>query len=165
MTVAAAGVSILVIGSFIVLSIEDATTSRVTIQRSRAATAIAVIGFFATSSIGGSWDRLLNAALGAMMVTAALAIPYLVQAAAGRRRRREPQRETWIGRADVRLSVPFGWTLGWFDVRAAAAGLAVALAAGVLAAIGTHRSTVPFVPYLTLGLIVGIGWGLWDLLR
>ena len=165
MTVLAAGVSILIVASFVVLGAEDAATSRVTIRRSRATTALAAIGFGAASALGNEWDRLLGAAIGAAMVAAALAIPYVVQGVGSRADRSGSGPERWIGRADVRLGVPFGWTLGWFDVRVAIVGFGLALSAGLLYAIGGRRATVPFVPFLTLGLAAGAGWGVWALLR
>ncbi len=178
MTVAATAVSIVAVLSFVVVGLEDASTSRVTIRRAQAITAFTVLGLGSAAVAGGAWHRLVGAAVGAAVVTATLGFPYWLQTRrivpnhvetatdpGPNRVGRNSVGRNSVGRADLRLGVPFGWTLGWFDVGIAFVGFATALAAGVLYAAATRRSAIPFVPFLAIGLAVGVGWGLWDLLR
>ena len=63
-----------------------------------------------------------------------------------------------IGRADLRLSIPFGWTLGFHGLGFVFVGFAVALLTGLLVSTLTRRRRIPFVPFLTVGLAVGVLW-------
>lgn len=144
-----------VVALFAVAAIEDATTERVRIRLSQLITVVAVAGFSLVSVVASSWTRLLSALAGAAIVVGVQAIPYWRQARAGTKSRATDR----IGKADVRLGVPFGWTLGWFDVGYAVVGFALALALGVLYSLATRRTSVPFVPFLTAGLALGVGLG------
>jgi len=167
MTVAAAAVmAAAVVVLFVVAAFEDAATGRVTIRRSQVTTAAAVVGFGLISAATGSWERLLSAALGATIVVAVQAIPYWLQSTSDTSRDINPpqdSRSDWIGKADLRLGLPFGWTLGWFGVEVAVGGFVVALAVGVLFSLATRRRSVPFVPFLAIGLAVGAVFGVLDL--
>lgn len=151
MTVAAAAVSALVVILVAGAALEDADTGRVTIRRAQVITAVALIGFGAISALSGTWDRLLTAAFGVAVIAGIQAIPYMLQA--------RGEGRDWIGKADVRLGVPFGWTLGWFGIGVAIGGFAASLAGGVLFSLAARRQSVPFVPFLALGLTGGVAWG------
>ncbi|MGI9611436.1 MAG: hypothetical protein ACR2QO_00890 [Acidimicrobiales bacterium] len=151
MTLAAAALSILVVILVAGAALEDADTGRVTIRRAQRITAVAFVGFGAISALSGTWDRLLTASLGVVVIAGIQAIPYVLQS--------QGEGRDWIGKADVRLGVPFGWTLGWFGVGVAVAGFAVSLAGGVLFSLAARRQRVPFVPFLALGLACGVAWG------
>ncbi len=152
MTAAAAALSVVLVLLLTGAALEDARTGRVTIRRARIITAVALFGFGAISALSGTWDRLVTAALGVAVIAGVQAIPYWLQSLGEGR--------DWIGRADVRLGVPFGWTLGWFSVGVAVGGFAVSLAGGVLFTLAARRQSVPFVPFLTVGLAGGVAVGL-----
>ena len=157
MIAATSALGIIVAASFVVAGIEDARTTRVTIRRSKSITIVAVVGLLVISAVGGTWDRLLSAVLGAVLVSSVQIMPYWWQS-----RRRD---DDWIGKADVRLGVPFGWTVGWFGLGLAVASFALALLLGLGYALATRRSSVPFVPFLAAGVVVGVGWGIMDVAR
>jgi prepilin signal peptidase PulO-like enzyme (type II secretory pathway) len=140
---------------FVVAAIEDAKSSRVRIRLSQLITLVAIVGFALISLVASSWDRLLSALLGVAIVGGVQAIPYWWQA----RGRSTGGATDRIGKADVRLAVPFGWTLGWYGVGYAVVGFAVALGLGVLFSLATRRASVPFIPFLAVGLTLGVGLG------
>ncbi len=146
-------VAAMVAALFVVVAIEDARTMRVTVSTARLITAVAIVGLGIAAVAAGAFAGLVTALVGAVVVTSIQAVPYLVQ------RRRTVQHE-WIGRADVRLGSPFGWTLGWFGLGFVVVGYGTALLAGLVVALGSGRRRVPFVPFLALGLFVGLGWAL-----
>lgn len=146
-------VAAMVAALFVVVAIEDARTMRVTVSTARLITAVAVVGLGLVAILGGTFAALLTAAVGAVVVTSIQAVPYLLQ-------RRGGADGEWIGRADVRLGIPFGWTLGWFGLGFVIVGYGAALLAGLAVAIGTGRRKVPFIPFLAVGLFVGLGWAL-----
>ena len=147
----AASLAVAVVSAFVVLAHHDARTMQVPVGPARRVTVGAVAGFTALGAVTGDWPDLLGAVLGAVLVTGVQLVPFLLQHRAG---------GEWIGRADVRLAVPFGWTLGWFSVELAAAGLGVALVAGLVSSLASGRRAIPFVPFLTAGLGLGVAWAL-----
>lgn len=142
-------VSTLVALGFGYLAVHDARTQQVVVSHARIVTAIAVTGLGAVGVVTATWTSLVTAALGAALVTAIQLVPYLAQRGRG---------DDMIGRADVRLAVPFGWTLGYQGFGYVLVGFASTLVAGLLYAILLRRRRVPFVPFLTLGLVVGLVW-------
>jgi prepilin signal peptidase PulO-like enzyme (type II secretory pathway) len=146
-TAVAAAVGIL----FVPLAAGDARTSQVPVRGARLATAVAVAGLGGYGLIVQAWNELAGSALGAALVTGIQLVPYWVQ-------RRST--EDWIGRADVRLALPFGWTLGWFGLWFAVAGFAMALVSGLTASLLTRRTRIPFVPFMTFGLWAGLALAL-----
>lgn len=151
MTFAAAAMGILVVILVAGAALEDADTGRVTIRRAQRITVVALFGFGAISALTGTWDRLVTAAFGVAVIAGIQAIPYFLQS--------QGEGRDWIGKADIRLGVPFGWTLGWFGLGVAVGGFAVSLAGGVVFSLATRRKRVPFVPFLALGLTGGVAWG------
>ncbi len=136
---------------FVHLALGDARTGQVVVARARAVTIIAVTGLGAIGLLAADWWALIGAALGAAVVTGIQYLPYRLQRTADR---------DWIGRADVRLAVPFGWTLGYFGLGYALAGFATALVTGLAATVIGRRRSIPFVPFLALGLVVALAWAL-----
>ncbi|MEM7337676.1 MAG: A24 family peptidase [Actinomycetota bacterium] len=132
---------------FVVMARDDLRTGQVVVRQAQITTLVAVVGLGLPAALTGRWGALISAAVGAVVITGVQAVPYLAQ----RRLRR-----AMIGRADVRLAVPFGWTLGMFGLGWALLGFAVALVAGLLTAAITRREQMPFVPFLTAGLVVGL---------
>jgi prepilin signal peptidase PulO-like enzyme (type II secretory pathway) len=132
---------------FVALAVSDARTSQVPILGSQIATALAIAGLGLVSLVEREWPALVGAVAGAALIAGIQLLPYLVQRRSGR---------AWIGAADVRLAVPFGWTLGWFDLSYAMIGFAVALVSGLIASVVLRRSRLPFVPCLALGLWLGL---------
>lgn len=155
MTGAAFAVAALVGIGFLVAAAEDARTGHVAVRTGRTTTAVAVVGLTAVGLVATAWAQLVQALLGAALVTGIQAIPYLLQPGRGSGRSGE-----WIGRADVRFGVPFGWTLGFFGLGFALVGFAVALVAGLVASAIRRRRRIPFLPYLALGLWSGLAWAL-----
>jgi len=141
-----------VVAGFAVLTAEDIKTSRVVVAHAVAVTALAVCGLGFIGIVTTNGEGLAGAAIAAMAITGIQLVPY-------RRQRTRPEPE--IGRADVRLAIPFGWTLGYFGLGFALVGFAFALVTGLGWAL-SHRSrrhqAVPFVPFLTIGLVVALFW-------
>lgn len=144
----AAVLSLLVIIGFGYLSIGDLRTREVVVNEARLVTALAIGGLGAFGLATAAWSDLLGAALGAGLVFAIQLVPYRLQ-----HRSRDQ-----IGRADVRLSIPFGWTLGFHGLGFVFVGFAVALLTGLLVSTLTRRRRIPFVPFLTVGLAAGVLW-------
>jgi prepilin signal peptidase PulO-like enzyme (type II secretory pathway) len=138
-------------GAFILMARSDLRTSRVVVHHSRTTTTAALVGMGALAVISGAWTSLLQAAAGAVVVTGIQLIPYLLQRRRG---------GGWIGRADVRLAVPFGWTLGWFGLDLVFLGYAIALVSGLAFSFVTRQRRIPFVPFLTIGLWSALTWTL-----
>ncbi|MDH3681932.1 MAG: hypothetical protein OEV40_18490 [Acidimicrobiia bacterium] len=155
MTGAVFAVAALVGSLFVIAGVEDARTQQVSIRIGRTTTVVAIVGLGAIGLIATEWTQLVQALVGALLVTGIQVVPYLLQSG-----RRSGQTGEWIGRADVRFGVPFGWTLGWFGVGFAVVGFAVALVAGLIASAVTGRRRIPFVPYLAVGLWAGLAWAL-----
>ncbi len=156
MSVATAGVngysiaSAFIVGvGFIGLAVPDVRTMRVPVVPAKILTAFAIVGFGLIGLIRADWWGFGRAAIGAALVTAIQAIPYLLQ------RRRD---EHWIGRADLRLGVPFGWTLGWFGIGFVYVGFGVALLSGMVATMVSRRRRIPFVPFLAFGYWFALIW-------
>ena len=146
---AAVVVAGLVFVGFVVLAAEDLRSQRIAVRRAQAVTALALVGLALVALATSNWLGLVTALIGAALVTGIQAVPYLAQ-----RRRSEPG----IGRADVRLGVPFGWTLGYFGLGFAVVGFAAALLSGLGAVLVTGNRRIPFIPFLTVGLLVGLVW-------
>lgn len=147
--VLAGAISVFVVAGFGVLAVDDVKTSTVIVRRAQALTALALGGLGLSAVATTNWSALATAAGSALAITTIQAVPYAAQRRTDR---------AWIGRADVRLSVPFGWTLGYFGIGFAVIGFAVSLAAGLVAAGLTRRQRIPFVPFMTIGLVVGLLW-------
>jgi prepilin signal peptidase PulO-like enzyme (type II secretory pathway) len=139
----------LITAGFAAIAHHDWRTSRVVVRHAIGITAVAVAGFGTLALASSQWTRLAGSILGAVLVTSIQLFPYLMQRQRG---------GGLIGTADVRLAVPFGWTLGYFGVSFAFIGFAVALVAGLGFALISRRNRIPFVPFMTIGLIVGLGW-------
>ncbi len=152
--VLATGTAMVVVVLFARLAIEDARRLEVPVAEARAVTLVAVAGLVAAAVADGAGTRLLVGGIGAVTVTALQSLPVVVErwttGGTGR----------WIGRADVRLAVPFGWTLGWFGLGFVVVGYAGALVGGLVTVGVTGRQRVPFVPFLAAGLTGGVGWAL-----
>lgn len=161
------------------MAIQDARTWTVRVAEANATTAIAVVGLSVAAVIDQEWGALLQAVAMAATVTGIQGVPYLLQQ---RTRAIRPEvsplepsapestpasegptevpAERRIGLADVRLAIPFGWTLGWFGISFAFVGFAVAVLGGLAALLLTRRRALPFVPFLAVGLGVGLGLAL-----
>ncbi|MEL7158189.1 MAG: hypothetical protein AAFN30_16540 [Actinomycetota bacterium] len=148
---AAAAVSLLVLIGFGHLSIGDLRTRQVVVDEARLVTALAVVGLAVVGVATGAWWSLVGAALGAALTFGIQLVPYRLKRRRG---------DDLIGRADVRLSIPFGWTLGFHGLGFAFVGFAIALIGGLLFATLGRRRRIPFVPFLTLGLGAGLLWAL-----
>ncbi len=133
------------------LAVRDARTGRVPVRWSRALTAVAVGGLAVIGMAGRDWGALTGALAGAVLVTGIQLVPYGLQARTGR---------AAIGRADVRLGVPFGASLGWFGVGFTVVGFALALPGGLVASAAVRRRRLPFVPFLAGGHAVALVWAL-----
>ncbi len=142
-------ISALVALGFGYIAVHDARTQQVVISHARAVTAVALLGLGAVAVATTDWIALLAAALGATLVVGIQLVPYLLQ------KRRD---EDLIGRADVRLALPFGWTLGFHGFGFVIVGFATALLTGLAYSVLLRRRRIPFVPFLTAGLIVGLAW-------
>lgn len=147
--VLAAATAIAVAAGFVILAADDAKTSTVVVRHARWVTAVALIGLVLSAVLDQNWIALMTASVSSVMVTGIQLVPYVLQARRGGER---------IGRADVRLSIPFGWTLGYFGLGFAFIGFAMALLAGLCFAVVTRRRRIPFLPFMALGLIVGLLW-------
>ncbi len=123
------------------LGVRDVRTGTVPVAPARALTAVAVGGLAVVGAAATRWGRLGEAVLGALLVAGIQGAAYGIQRRAGR---------AGMGRADVRLSLPFGWTLGWFGLAFLVSGLVVATAG--------RRRSVPFVPFLAAGYWFGLLW-------
>lgn len=145
---AAWAVAGLVSAAFVALAINDARTWRVPVRHSMGVTGLAVGGLGLVAVMAGRWSALITAALAAVVIVSIQLVPYGLQRGQG---------GGAIGKADVRLAVPFGWTLGHFGFGFALTGFAVALVAGLAVALVTGRRKLPFVPFLALGLLAGLG--------
>lgn len=135
--------------AFVVMAWSDLRTSRVVVRQAKQATALAVVGLGGIAVSGRDWFVIIQAAAGAVLVTGIQMIPYWYQQRYGEER---------IGRADIRLAVPFGWTLGWFGIGFALVGYAIALVTGLAYGILSGRRRIPFVPFMTVGLWLGLAW-------
>ncbi|MEM9130832.1 MAG: hypothetical protein AAF962_03990 [Actinomycetota bacterium] len=142
-------VSALVAVGFGYLAVDDARTQQVVVSHARAVTAVALVGLGAVGLASTDWPALLTATLGAGLVVAIQLVPYLIQRRRG---------EDMIGRADVRLALPFGWTLGYHGFGFVLVGFATALLGGLAYSILLRRRRIPFVPFLTMGLVIGLAW-------
>lgn len=148
---AGAAVGVVTAVGLIVLGVGDARTERVPVRWSRALTAVAVAGLAVAGVAGREWGALAEAAAGAALVTGIQLVPYGVQARSGK---------AAIGRADVRLGVPFGASLGWFGLGFTVVGFALALVGGLVATAALRRRRLPFVPFLAGGHAAALAWAL-----
>ena len=148
---AAAGIGVVVAAGLTRLAVGDVRTGRVPVRWSQALTAVAVGGLGLVGVADRAWGPLAQAVLGAALVTGIQLVPYGLQARSGR---------AAIGRADVRLGVPFGATLGWFGIGFTVVGFALALVGGLVTAAVTRRRRLPFVPFLAGGHAVALLWAL-----
>ncbi len=148
---AGAGIGGLTAAGLVWLGAGDARTQRVPVRRSRALTVAVVAGLGAVGVAGREWGALAGAGAGAGLVTGIQLVPYRLQARTGR---------DAIGRADVRLGVPFGASLGWFGVGFTVVGFAIALVGGLAAAAVLRRRRLPFVPFLAGGHVAALVWAL-----
>lgn len=156
-----AGLAAVVAVQFVLVAVEDARTGRVSVRAAQRITAVAIGGFGIVGLVTAAWTSLIQAALGAAVITGIQLVPYLLQGRGSRSTSGGGDgRRAWIGRADVRLAVPFGWTLGWFGLGFAFAGFASALLAGLVASAVSRSDRIPFVPFLAVGLIIGLLWAL-----
>ncbi len=178
-------VAAVIVMFFVRVALEDAATSRVSVSTARTTTAIAIAGLGGWGLVTADWAALAQAAIATFAITAIQLVPFLLQPSttpmaaersavtdrdSGRVTDRDsgrvpvtPDRRAegaWIGRADVRLGVPFAWTLGWFGLGFAVVGFALALLLGLMVGAVTRRTRIPFVPFLTVGLITGLLWAL-----
>ena len=140
-----------VLAGFVAVARHDARTQRVVVRHALLITALAVGGLGLLALATTDWWALATAAASAAAITAIQLVPYTIQQRRG---------SAAIGRADVRLAIPFGWTLGYFGLSYAFVGFAVALVAGLAFALATTRHRIPFVPFLAAGLATGLGWAL-----
>lgn len=147
--VLAASAAIVVVIGFVGLAVADARTSEVVVRQAQIVTLIAVGGLGSIALLSADWAVLATSAISAAVVTGIQLVPYAMQRRAGDER---------IGKADIRLGVPFGWTLGYFGLGFAFLGFAVALLAGLGAAAIMRTERLPFVPFLAGGLVVGLLW-------
>ena len=131
------------------LAVADARVMRVPVRPVQMLTLATVLGLGLLSAASGSWPQLAGAVTGAVIVTSVQALPLVL----GRRTGRD-----LVGAADVRLGVPFGWTLGWFGVGFAVVGLAAALLGGLGTAAVLRSSRVPFVPAMAAGYWLALLW-------
>ncbi|MCP3988655.1 MAG: hypothetical protein GY724_06265 [Actinomycetia bacterium] len=137
--------------AFVAIGHLDWRTSRVVVSHAVGVTIIAVGGFGALAIASSNWANLASSAAGAILVTTIQLVPYTLQRGRG---------GALIGTADVRLGVPFGWTLGYFGLSFAFIGFAIALVSGLTFALVSGRQQVPFVPFLSIGLLAGLGWAM-----
>lgn len=149
---AGAAIGVVTAVGLIGLAVRDGRTERVPVRWSRAVTAVAVGGLVVAGVVGREWGALAGASAGAVLVTGIQLVPYARQARTGR---------DAIGRADVRLGVPFGATLGWFGLGFTVVGFALALVGGLVASAVLRRRRLPFVPFLAGGHAVALAWALW----
>ncbi|MEZ5407262.1 MAG: prepilin peptidase [Acidimicrobiales bacterium] len=151
---AGAVIGLVTSAGLIVLAVRDARSERVPVRWGQAVTAVALGGLAVAGVLGREWGALAGAGAGAALVTGIQLVPYGIQARSGREA---------IGRADVRLGVPFGATLGWFGLGFTVVGFALALVAGLGASAALRRRRVPFVPFLAGGHAAALIWALWRL--
>lgn len=148
---AGAGIGVVTAAGLIVLAVRDVRTGRVPVRWSQGVTAAAIGGLAVVGVAGREWGALAGALAGAALVTGIQLVPYGLQARTGR---------AAIGRADVRLGVPFGASLGWFGVGFTVVGFALALVSGLAASTALRRRRLPFVPFLAGGHVVALVWAL-----
>ncbi len=134
---------------FSLLAVIDYRTLQVPIVQARRVVYGAVFGLTALSSVTGDWDRLIQACVGTTLVVCLQALPYLWQ-------QRRP--DLLIGRADLRLAFPFGWTLGWFGLGFVIVGFTAALLTGLAYAAATRKTLIPFVPAMSIGYWFALTW-------
>lgn len=151
MTVLAWLLASVVTAGFVAIGHRDWRTSRVAVRHSIGITVVAVVGFGLLTIAWSEWVSLAGSILGAVLVTSIQFLPYFVQRRRG---------GSLIGTADVRLGVPFGWTLGYFGVSFAVIGFTAALVLGLGFALVSGQKRIPFVPFMAVGLLVGLGWAL-----
>ncbi len=137
--------------TFIAIGHLDWRTSRVVVSHAIGVSVIAVGGFAALAIADSNWANLAGSVLGTTLVTTIQLVPYTIQRGRG---------GGLIGTADIRLGVPFGWTLGYFGLSFAFIGFAIALVSGLIFAEASGRQRIPFVPFLGIGLLAGLGWAM-----
>ncbi len=137
--------------AFVAIGYVDWRTSRVVVNHAIGVTIVAIVGFGALAIADTDWGNLAGSVVGAVLVTSIQLVPYAIQRGRG---------EALIGTADIRLGVPFGWTLGYFGVSFAFIGFAIALVCGLTFAVASGRQQIPFIPFLTIGLVAGLGWAM-----
>ncbi len=130
------------------LALTDARTMRVPVRTIQMLTIASIAGLTPLSDVAGSPSPSTGAAAGAMVVTAIQTLPRIVSRLRG---------SDLLGFAEVRLAVPFGWTLGWFSVGIAVVRLSVALVVGLSAA---QLSRVAFVLVLCAGYWLTLTWAI-----
>ncbi|MEM8926075.1 MAG: hypothetical protein AAGD35_21425 [Actinomycetota bacterium] len=138
-----------VIAGFTALAVGDARSRLVPVLGAQAVTVVAAVGVGVVAVIERRWWALAAAAAGAAFVFAVQAVPLVLGRRFG---------ERWMGRADVRLALPFGWTLGFLGLGFVVIGFATANLAGLAMAGITRRRRIPFVPFLAVGLVVAALW-------
>jgi len=135
--------------SMLFVAWEDARTGRVKIMHSQTITAYVLACTILCAFLIGAESRLVEAAAGALMVTTIQLVPYLLQTHG---------RPGLIGKADVRLAVPYGWGLGWLGIGFVFLGFGITLVSALAIAFVTRKKQVRFVPYMALGLWVAWTW-------
>ena len=105
------------------LALTDARTMRVPVRTIQMLTIASIAGLTPLSDVAGSPSPSTGAAAGAVVVTLIQTLPRIVSRLRG---------SDLLGFAEVRLAVPFGWTLGCFGF--AVVRLSVALVVGLGAA-------------------------------
>lgn len=138
----------MVAAGFVILAVGDARRSEVVVRHAQLVTVVAIAGLGSVAVVAGNWGGLVTAGISAALITAIQLVPFGLQHGRGE----------WIGRADIRLGLPFGWTLGYFGLGFAFVGFGVALLSGLGMALLTRRQRIPFVPFLTVGLLFGLVW-------
>lgn len=134
---------------FTLLAVIDYRTLQVPVRHARRVAYGAIAGLTALSAMTGDWDRLIQACVGSTLVACLQALPYLWQ-------QRRP--DLLIGRADLRLAFPFGFTLGWFGLGFVVVGFTAALLTGLAYAAGTRKVLIPFVPAMSIGYWFALTW-------
>jgi len=137
--------------AFMVVATQDARTGRVKVLHAKLVTGYCLAATLTAAILNRSGTRLVTAALGAAMVTLIQLVPYLIQHRQGR---------PLIGKADVRLAVPYGWTLGWLGIGYVYVGFAVTLISALMWAGLMRSQRVRFVPFMSLGLWAACAWSI-----
>jgi len=140
-------VAVAVVVAFGYLALSDVRTMKVPIRRSIQTTTLALGGLGVVGVTDQNWSALGSAVVGAVGITVIQLVPVIVQ-----RRRGTPM----IGRADVRLGIPFGFTLGYFGLVALFWGFLLANLAGLGWSLATGRNRIPFVAFMAAGMGAGL---------